>query len=582
MLRPYQNDCNDAVQSEFEKGIGATLVVVPTGGGKTTIAADFIRRTQPSRSLFLAHRDMLIYQARETIERVAGVKCGIEMAELKADYGFFSKEQVVIGTVQTQYSGNGGLGRMANFRPTDFDYLFLDEAHHWVAPSYLKVVRYFQQNPRLKIIGFTATPDRSDESALGQLFQTTAYEMGIWDAITAGWLVPVAQQFAPVAGLDYSHIKTTAGDLNLGDLSAVMEEEETVQRMIQPTIEAAWGLAPHRLDYHPVEDWGHVLAKLGKPKRTLVFCASIAQAQRFAEILNRVRSGSATAVWDKVSKEDRRKILLDFKTGALQILVNVGICGEGFDNPSVELIVMARATKSRSLYTQFVGRGLRPLDEIARLLNELSDEGRRRLIEDSAKPMATVLDFVGNSGRHKLITMADILGGKVSSRAIELAKKKALKSENAVPVSELLADSEDEIRKRMERAKKAAEERRIKLVARAQYELVDVNPFDALDITPAAPKNVNGNQKLSEKQVALMRKFGIDASKYPYHEAKQLFIELCKRLNKREATPGQCAVLKKHGYETKGLPQREAKRLIDNLRNNNWRNPARDIAPDAP
>jgi superfamily II DNA or RNA helicase len=580
MIREYQDDCANAIQEQFESGVNSTLAVLATGLGKTTIASEFIRRVQPSRCLFLAHRDTLIYQARDTIQRVAGVKCGIEMAELKAEYGLFSKDQVVVGTVQTQNSGNGGLGRMALFRPTDFDYLFCDEAHHWVAPSFLKVVRYFQQNPRLKVVGFTATPDRTDREALGQLFKTTCYEYDIWDGITDGWLVPVAQQFAPVAGLDYSHIKTTAGDLNLGELSAVMEEEETVQRMIQPTLEAAWNLEPHRLDYAPVEDWGHVIGKLGRPKRTLVFCTSIAQAQRFAEIINRVRAGTATAIWDKVSKEDRRRILGDFKSGVLQILVNVGICGEGFDNPSVELIVMARATKSRSLYTQFVGRALRPLDEIAKLLNSINDAARRQMIESSKKPIATVLDFVGNSGKHKLITMADILGGKVSDRAIALAKKKALKSEKAMPVSELLEDSQEEIRKKMERAKKIAEERRVKLVARSQYKLVDVNPFDALDITPSDPKSTN-TQKLTEKQAALMLKFGIDASKYPYAQAKQLFIELCKRLNKRQATPGQCALLKKHGYETKELPYKEAKRLIDNLKNNNWRNPDRMIDPNA-
>src|SRR5512135_1170967 len=108
MIRAYQNDCVNATLAAIEGGSNSVLNVLATGLGKTTIAAEFIRRSQPSRCLFLAHRDTLIYQARDTIERVAGVKCGIEMAELKADAGLFSKDQVVIGTVQTQNAGNSG------------------------------------------------------------------------------------------------------------------------------------------------------------------------------------------------------------------------------------------------------------------------------------------------------------------------------------------------------------------------------------------------------------------------------------------------------------------------------------------
>lgn len=573
MIRAYQNDCVNAFTAEFERGIMSTVGVLATGLGKTTIASELIRRIQPSRSLFLAHRDTLIYQARDTIERVAGVKCGIEMAELKADYGFFSKEQVVIGTVQTQYSGNDGAGRMALFRPTDFEYLFLDEAHHWVAPSYLKVVRHYQQNPRLKIIGFTATPDRSDEEALKQLFQTTAYEMDILAGIEQGWLVPIAQQYVPVSGLDYSHIQTTAGDLNLGQLSAVFEEEETVQRMIQPTLEAAWSLPDRTLDYSRVEDWGHALRKKGKPKRTLVFCTSIRQAQRFAEVINRVISGMACAVWDKVPKDERRIILRDFKTGALQMLVNVGICGEGFDNPAVELLIMGRATKSRSLYTQFAGRGLRPADAIARLLNDCPDaEARCRLIAQSEKPRCVVLDFVGNAGRHKLITVADILGGKMSAKAIDIAKKKMLKKEGPMDVQDVLEASEEEVRKRIERAKQLAEERRIKLVARSQFTKVDINPFDAMDLMPAKPKANDMGKRLSEKQVIFMQRFGIDASKYPYTQAKQLFVQLVKRLDDRKATPRQAEKLKKFGYDP-NMPYKEAKKVIDTLAANGWQKP---------
>ncbi len=576
VMRPYQNDCVTAIHGEFEKGMSATLALLATGLGKTSIASEFIRQIQPARSLFMAHRDTLVYQARDTIERVAGVKCGIEMAETKVDYGLFSDDQVIISTVQTQNAGNSGKGRMHLFRPNDFEYLFLDEAHHWVAPSFLKVVRHYQQNPRLRTIGFTATADRLDGEALGQVFQSTAYEYDILNGIEDGWLVPINQQFVPVQGLDYSHIKTTAGDLNLGQLTDVMEAEENVQRMIQPTIEAAWSLPAHQLDYFPVDDWGAHLRKKGIPKRTLIFCTSVKQAQRFAEIINRVQAGTATAIWDKVPKDERRVIFKDFASGVLQILVNVGICGEGFDNPAVELMVMARATKSRSLYTQFMGRVLRALPGIVD--GPETPEGRRSAIAASAKPVATVMDFVGNSGRHLLITALDILGGRVSAKAIEKAKKKLLASDKAMGVTELLDLTEEQLRKRMEAAKKLAEERRVKLVARSQYQTFLVDPFSTMSLQPAEPRANDMTKKLSPAQTAFMRKFGINPDLYPYAQAKQLFVQLRTRLDKRLATPGQVYLLTKHGYEhATEMPQKEAKKLIDALKNNNWQRPSSKV-----
>lgn len=581
MIREYQTECVESSFNAIEQGQNSILNVLATGLGKTVIASEIIKRVQPARSLFFAHRDTLIYQARNTIERFAGVKCGIEMAELKVDYGLFSQDQVVIGTVQTQNSGNSGAGRMALFRPTDFDYLFLDEAHHWVAPSFKKVIDHYRKNPRLKIIGFTATPDRADEEALSQVFSHVAYEYNIIDGIDDGWLVPISQMMVPVEGLDYSHIKTTAGDLNLGQLSDVMEEEETVQRMIQPTLEAAWTLKQNTLDFSPVEDWGSVIRRKGKTRRTLVFCTSVVQAQRFAEVMNRVRPGMATAVWDKVPKNERQQIFKDFSSGVLQVLVNVGICGEGFDNPGVELIVMGRATKSRSLYTQIIGRALRPIDDVVSLLNDCKlPESRRQIIQNSKKPTALIMDFVGNSGPHKLISTLDILGGKVSGKALGKAKKKLLTKEGPVPVTELLEASEEEVRKRIERAKREAENRRVKLVARSKYQMVEVDPFDTLSITPVAPKSFDMAKKLTESQQSLLRKFGINPDKYGYTQAKQLFIEVVKRMKNRMSSPGQIECLKRNGVDATKMSHKEASQLIDKLKKNNWRLPPRTIIED--
>lgn len=564
-MRDYQMACVDAIFREWEQGNESTLAVLCTGAGKTVIASEVIRRIQPKRVLFFCHRDTLAYQARDTITRFAGVQCGIEMADMEADAGLFSLDQVVIGTVQTQNAS----GRMTKFKPNEFDLLIADEFHHFVAPSFRKVLDYYRQNLNLKILGLTATPDRADEKALGQICKSVAYEYEILDAIHDGWLVPIDQIMVPVSGLDYSHISTTAGDLNQGELRRVVEEEETIQRMIQPTLEMSWGLDLHALDNHPVEEWGKMLEALGKPRRTLVFCATVVQAQKFTEIMNRVRTDMSACVWGKLPKDERQKLLKSFSAGQTQIMCNVGVLTEGFDNPFVEVVVMGRATKSRSLYTQIIGRGTRVLPGIVETIP--TREERRAAIASSAKPSVLVVDFVGNSGRHKLITSADILGGRVSDEAVEMATKKAAKAGRPVRVSDALDESEEIIHQRIEKAKKDAEARRVKLVARAQFTAFKVNPFEAYDIAPARVRGWDDGKHLSEKQSAVLLKQGINPDDYSYAEGKQILNETFRRWNNKLATLKQCALLHKHGYETKELTMKEASKLIDQLKANGWK-----------
>ena len=557
---------------EWSQGQSSTLAVLATGLGKTVIFSEIIRRIQPARTLVLTHRDTLTYQARDTIERFTGLKSDIEMAGLKADAGLFASSPVVISTIQTQNAGRNGVKRMSRFNPSEFGLVVTDEAHHYVAPSFKKVLDYYRQNPHLKILGVTATPDRADEEALGQVFTSVAFEYEIIDGIHDGWLVPIEQLMIPVRSLDYSHIKTTAGDLNLGELSRVMEEEENIQGMIQPTLEACSGLALHTLDQVPVSDWGKLIEAQGTARRTLVFCTSVKQAQRFAEVMNRVREGMAVAIWDKVPKDQRRVIFDDFRMGLRQVLVNVGICTEGFDCPEVEVVVMARATKSRSLYCQIIGRGTRPLGGIVDGID--SPVARREAIAISAKPGLLVCDFVGNSGEHKLMTSADILGGKVSDKAIELAKSMAAKSSAPVCMSAMTDIAEEILRQRIEEQLRRDAAQRTALVARSRFTSVKVSPFDMLGITPVKMRGWDMGKRISDKQAAVLRKQGINPDELNYTEAKQLLVAIFKRMNDQKATLKQANVLTKFGYDNAAdLPYKEASSLIEKLRQNNWQRP---------
>ena len=287
VLRPYQSAASDAIFKEWQDN-DSTLVVMPTGGGKTILFADVIRRVFPRRALVIAHREELIFQARDKIERVTGLKADVEMGERRAEGGLFGTARVIVSTIQTQCSGGDGGGRMSKFDPSQFGLLIIDEAHHATSPSYRRMIDYYRANPALKVLGVTATPDRADEQALGQVFQSVAFDYEVLDAIHDGWLVPIEQQMVQVQGLDYSSVRTTAGDLNGGDLAAVMEAERNLQPMAAASV-----------------------AIIGA-RRALVFTASVKAAELTAEIFNRHRSGMAAWVCGETDRVDRRR-----KTGGL-------------------------------------------------------------------------------------------------------------------------------------------------------------------------------------------------------------------------------------------------------------------------
>lgn len=548
-LRDYQKSASDAVMAEWEDK-PSTLVVMPTGTGKTVLFADIIRRVQPNRVMVVAHREELLMQARDKISFWAGLECAVEIADQTAPTDVWFRKQVVVSTVQTQSSGRGDVKRMHRFKPEDFGCLIIDEAHHATADSYRKLIEHYRQNPNLKVLGVTATPDRTDEEALGQVFDSVAFDYEILDAIQDGYLVPIYQHIVGVESLDFSHVRTTAGDLNGADLAEVMENEKNMQ-----------GIA------------GAAVQIIGD-RRTIVFAASVKQAETLSEIFNRHRSGSAGWVCGQTNREERKELLDKFANGKIQIVVNVGVLTEGFDNPGVETIVMARPTKSRSLYAQMAGRSTRPLPGVIDAFDTPLE--RRAAIEHSAKPHCTIVDFVGNSGRHKLMTSADILGGNVSDEALERAVEKAAKADGPVDMAALIQRSEEELKAeaaRLKARRDADAARRAQLVARVQYRSKVINPFDVWDIEPQThTRGWDAGKQLTEKQGALLRKQGIDPDSMPYVQAKQVLNEMFSRWSKKLCTLKQAALLKKYGYPT-NLTMKEASATIDALASNGWRRP---------
>ena len=545
MLRPYQQQASDSILAHWETH-QSTMVVMPTGSGKTVLFADIVKRRLPGRALVLAHREELIFQAKDKIEKFTGLECEIEMGELTASKSFWSTMPVVIATVQTLVSGRVR-PRMEKFNPLDFSTIVIDEFHHATASTYLKILEYFKLNPDIKILGVTATPDRTDEEALGQVCDSVAFNYSITEAINDGWLVPISCQMVSIAGLDFSSVRTTAGDLNGADLAAIMEAEEVCQGVCSATLDI-----------------------IGD-KQTIVFTPSVKHAEMACAIFNRHKAGIAEWVSGKTEKEARRKIMDNVVSGRTQILCNVGVATEGFDAPGVEVIVMARPTKSRALYAQMAGRATRPQ---AGLVDQFATATERRTaISSSKKPHAMLIDFVGNSGRHKLINGLDLLGGKYTEAERRVAKE-IIADGDIHDIEDALEDARDAIiAKEMaerEMQKQLEEARKRKLVAKAKWTSSSINPFDAFDIRPVHP-SVNQRHPLTSKQKDILRKQGIDPDKMSNDQAKQLLDEQFRRWNKDLCSVKQSALLNSHGYDGANMKRDAAKRIIDALAKNRWK-----------
>ena len=502
------------------------------------------------RIMVLAHREELIFQAQDKVKVIHDLDSDIEMGDNWASRNEIFKADIVISTIQTQCAGRNG-GRMTHFDPDEFSLLVIDECHHAPAASYRRVIDYYRQNPKLKVLGVTATPDRTDKKAMGQIFAEVAYVYGIRDAIDDGWLVNIQGQSLYLESLDYSQIRTTAGDLNGKDLAEVLEYEKNL---------------------HPFAEG--ILQYVGD-KKTLIFAASVAHAERLTEILNRPENkpGSARFVCGTTPKEVRRDILKDFAGKAFQYLVNVGIATEGFDDPSIESVVMARPTKSRTLYAQMVGRGTRPLPGIVDLYPDAME--RREAIANSAKPYLQVIDFVGNAGRHKLVTSADILGGRYTDKVVELAKKnierESDKQKTSVDIATELQKAEQEIAKRYRDKEDAIA--RDHILLRAKFSTAKINPFNVLDVDPYRERPWHKGRMPTSGQLNYLQRYGVNTDGLSFTHASQIIDRVIKRRQADKCTYKQAKVLQRYGYDIDST-FRQASEIIDRIAKNGWRKTA--------
>ena len=545
VLRPYQEKVVEDTLAAFETNQSA-LVVMATGLGKTICAAHIADRYKNlGRILLIAHRQELLFQGQKHLENITGGEAELEMAENRASItNMWGGADIVVSTVQTQNSGNGN--RMKRFNPSEFSLLIIDEAHHATADSYRAVIDHYSQNPDLRILGLTATPDRTDEEALGQIFEAVPCEYDIANGISDGWLVPVVQQSITVEGLDYSGVSKSCGDLNSADLERILVFEERLHEMTTPILDLCG------------ED------------TTLVFCATVAQAERMADILNRHKPESAQYVSAGTPKSVRNELFAAYDRGDYQYLCNVGITTEGYDCPRIRHIVMGRPTLSRSFYAQCLGRGTRTLPGVVDGLDSVQD--RLAAIAASAKPDMSVLDFGGNAGRHKLVHPSDVLGGKYSDDIVQIANESAEKKRGPVDITTELVQAEREWERRLQKQREAKLAQGIK--AKSIYKFDKVDPFDVFDITPCSETKWHKGRLPSEKQLACLEKANIPVPVgLTFTHASQLIDAMIKRSKADQCTFKQAKLVEKFGYDASEMGFKEASALIDKIAKNGWKRP---------
>ena len=519
-LRPYQQKARDRIHAEWDAGHTRTLLVLPTGTGKTivfaSVAADQVRAGD--RVLILAHRGELLEQAADKLQRSTGLVSAVEKAESTCLDSWF---RVVVGSVQTLQR----TARLERFPQDYFGTIIIDEAHHAITDGYRRILDYFEG---AKVLGVTATPDRGDMRNLGEVFDSLAFEYKLTDAIKEGYLCKIMAQTIPLQ-LDITSVTLSGGDYAVGDLGTALD--------------------PY------LEQIAAEMARRCKSRKTVVFLPLIKTSQKFRDLLNTYGFRAAEV---NGQSDDRRQVLADFDAGKYNVLCNSMLLTEGWDCPSVDCVVVLRPTKVRSLYSQMVGRGTR------------LSPGKTDLL---------LLDFLWMTDKHELCRPADLV---CEDRTVARQMTEHL-AETGCPedIEEAAAQaSEDVVAQREEALAKQLEEQRrkkAKLVDPLQYEM-SIQAEDLAGYVPAFGWEAGPP---SEQQTAALEKLGIlpDAVESA-GKAALLLDRLNKRRDEGLTTPKQIRCLEKYGFQHVGTWSFEAARhMIDRIAAQGWRGVPKGVNP---
>lgn len=370
-LRPYQEECIQDCLAALESGVTRIGVSSPTGSGKTTIFTHLIDRLPPrpnggDRVLIIVNSIELALQAANAVTTMFPDK-SVEI-EQGSKYKASALADVTVATYQTL---NRSQERLTKFEPDWFKAVVVDEAHHAAAPSYLKVLSHFDSQIGLEtesrdstssspsssvpVIGFSATFSRHDGLALGKVFDRIVFHKDFLEMIGEKWLCPI--RFTSIkADIDLESVKISNlnSDFATSSLASVVNTP-----VVNKVVLKAWIDRAHN-----------------SRRSTLIFAVNIEHVQ---DLTNTFRQAGIDARYlhGGTPMLERRKLLEDFRAGVYPVLVNCAILTEGADVPAIDCVLLARPTRSRNLFSQMIGRGL-------------------RLSPKTGKKDCLVLDIVGN------------------------------------------------------------------------------------------------------------------------------------------------------------------------------------------
>lgn len=356
-LRSYQSDCLRTVIQNRRKGVARQLVCLPTGTGKTVIFAYLIKMMQ-SKALILVHRDELLNQAQDKLLTVwPEAKIGVVKAQRNELH-----YSVTIASVQT-------LSRKSRLRQVEsmnYKLIVTDEAHHAVANSYKRIYdSLLKEGQRQLHLGVTATVNRSDKVGLGKVYQKIVYHRTLLEMIREGWLCDL-RCIKVTTGVSLGSVRTRAGDFATNELADVVNTTNRNELIVEAYEKHA----------------GECL--------TLCFTVNVQHAHDLAEAFQKA-GVKAIALSGKTPLEERRETLRKFHKREIDVICNCQLLTEGFDEPAIDCIILARPTKSNMLYIQMIGRGTRSFPN---------------------KKDCIILDVADNSGRHRVVQLPDLVGLK--------------------------------------------------------------------------------------------------------------------------------------------------------------------------
>lgn len=378
--RDYQSECIEAGLDALAEGED-TLLVVPTGGGKSGIIGTITRTLFEEfglRIVSCAHVKELVGQAyEELIGMWEWAPAGVYSA------GLGRKEinyPIVFAGIQSVFKKAEKLGNV--------DVLIIDEGHTIPTEGdgqYRQFIADLRKiNPDMRVLILTATPyrlghgrldearEKKDGTVVPPLVTKIAYEITMRLLIDDGWLAPLTTKDTGGVSIDLSGVRTVGGDYNLGQMSKAVDKPELIEALC-----------------------GDIVARGANRRSWLIFTPGKLDAQHFHEEMRR-RGYLGGVITDDTPSGERDRLITAFKSYSIRYLINCGVLTTGFDHKGVDLIAMARGTKSLALYKQICGRGTRPLYTPGFNPNTATAEERRASIAAGPKPNCLVLDYAKN------------------------------------------------------------------------------------------------------------------------------------------------------------------------------------------